>query len=108
MGSGESGTRKLLVARERGIPMTVTTRREWLHAAVATAGGAVLATANPRTADAGQTKTPAAPKPGYPNRRAGNIEILFKAPGQSANGMAGGQSLSARHVGVEGLHLLDR
>src|SRR5206468_2832011 len=35
----------------------------------------------------GQAKTPAAPKPGYPNRPAGSIEVLFKAPGQSANGM---------------------
>ena len=62
-------------------------RREWFHAAAATAGGAVLATVNPWTAEAGQAKTPAAPKPGYPSRPAGKIEILFKAPGQSANGM---------------------
>src|SRR2546427_6777529 len=82
--------------------MTRMTRRAWLHAAAATAGGAVLATANPWTAEAGpstpvrkdleslgagQAKTPAAPKPGYPSRPAGKIEILFKAPGQSANGM---------------------
>jgi sugar lactone lactonase YvrE len=58
-----------------------------LHAAAATAGGAVLATAHPWTAEAGQPQTPAAPKPGYPSRPAGRIEILFKAPGQSANGM---------------------
>src|SRR5262245_2911642 len=62
-------------------------RREWLHAAAATAGGAVLAAAHPWTAHAGQAKTPAAPKPRYPIRPAGSIEILFKAPGQSANGM---------------------
>ena len=67
--------------------MTTMRRREWLHAAAATAGGAVLVGARPWTADAGQAKTPAAPKPGYPNRPAGSIEILFKAPGQSANGM---------------------
>lgn len=67
--------------------MTVITRREWLHAAAATAGGAVLATATPSIAEPGQAKTPAAPKPGYPSRPAGKIEILFKAPGQSANGM---------------------
>ena len=82
--------------------MTTMRRREWLHAAAATAGGAVLTTANPWTAEggpstpvrnapvslgAGQAKTPAAPKPGYPRRPAGTIEILFKAPGQSANGM---------------------
>ena len=82
--------------------MTRMTRRAWLHAAAGTAGGAVLATANPWTAEAGpstpvrkdleslgagQAKTPAAPKPGYPSRPAGKIEMLFKAPGQSANGM---------------------
>jgi len=67
--------------------MTMMRRREWLHAAAATAGGAVLATAGPWTAEAGQPKTPAAPRPGYPSRPAGKVEILFKAPGQSANGM---------------------
>jgi streptogramin lyase len=67
--------------------MTMMKRREWLHAAAASAGGAVLATANSWTAEAGQAKTPAAPKAGYPSRPAGKIEILFKAPGQSANGM---------------------
>ena len=67
--------------------MTTMRRREWLHAAAATAGGAVLVAARPWPADAGQAKTPAAPKPGYPTRPAGSIEILFKAPGQSANGM---------------------
>ncbi len=67
--------------------MTTMKRREWLRAAAATAGGAVLATAHPWTVEAGQPKTPAAPKPGYPSRPAGTIEILFKAPGQSANGM---------------------
>src|SRR5436190_11709984 len=67
--------------------MTTMRRREWLHAAAATAGGAVLVGARPWTADAGQAKTPAAPKPGYPTRPAGTIEVLFKAPGQSANGM---------------------
>jgi len=67
--------------------MTAITRREWLHAAAAMAGPAVLATADPSSVEAGQAKTPAAPKPGYPQRPAGKIEILFKAPGQSANGM---------------------
>src|SRR5438552_15591740 len=82
--------------------MTMIGRREWLHAAAVTAGGAALAAAHPGSADAGpstpdrnaleslwagQAKTPAAPKPGYPSRPAGRIEILFKAPGQSANGM---------------------
>jgi streptogramin lyase len=67
--------------------MTTMKRREWLHAAAATAGSAVFATANPWTAEAGQPNTPAAPKAGYPSRPAGKIEILFKAPGQSANGM---------------------
>jgi hypothetical protein len=67
--------------------MTTMRRREWLHAAAATAGGAMLVGARPWTADAGQAKTPAAPTPGYRTRPAGSIEILFKAPGQSANGM---------------------
>ena len=66
--------------------MTMMKRREWLRAA-ASAGGALLATANPWTAEARQAKTPAAPKAGYPSRPAGKIEILFKAPGESANGM---------------------
>jgi hypothetical protein len=66
--------------------MTMMRRREWLHTAAATAGAA-LATAAPWTTEAGQPKTPAAPKPGYPSRPAGKIEILFNAPGQSANGM---------------------
>lgn len=67
--------------------MATMGRRAWLHAAAATAGGAMLATVNPWNAAASQAKTPAAPKPGYPSRSAGKIEILFKAPGQSANGM---------------------
>ena len=67
--------------------MATMKRREWLHAAAVTAGGAVLVGARPWTAAAGQAKTPAAPKPQYPSRPAGSIEILFKAPGQSANGM---------------------
>ena len=67
--------------------MTMMRRREWLHAAAATAGGAVLGTAGPWTAEARQPKTPAAPRPGYPSRPAGKVEILFKAPGESANGM---------------------
>jgi sugar lactone lactonase YvrE len=67
--------------------VTTMRRREWLRTAAATAGGAVLATAHPWTAEPGQARTPAAPKPGYPSRPAGKIEVLFKAPGQSANGM---------------------
>src|SRR6266498_4321492 len=82
--------------------MTMMGRREWLQTAAATAGGAVLATTRPCSAaaepstphrnapeslGAGQAKTPAAPKAGYPSRPAGKVEILFKAPGQSANGM---------------------
>jgi sugar lactone lactonase YvrE len=64
--------------------MTMMGRREWLCSAAA---GAVLADAHAWNAEAGQAKTPPAPKPGYPSRPAGKIEILFKAPGQSANGM---------------------
>ena len=67
--------------------MTKIGRRAWLQSAAATAGGAVLTTMHPQNAEAGQAKTPAAPKPGYPSRAAGKIEILFKAPGQSSNGM---------------------
>jgi streptogramin lyase len=67
--------------------MRMMRRREWLHSAAATAGGVLLATAHPGNAEATQAKTPPAPKPGYPTRPAGTIEILFKAPGQSANGM---------------------
>jgi hypothetical protein len=63
------------------------TRREWLQAAAVTASGAAMTTIDPAIAEAGQAKTPAAPKPGYPSRPAGKVEILFKAPGQSANGM---------------------
>jgi sugar lactone lactonase YvrE len=66
--------------------MTIMRRREWLYGAAATAC-AVFATSRPGNAEAGQAKTPAAPNPGYPSRPAGKIEILFKAPGQSANGM---------------------
>ena len=66
--------------------MKTMRRREWLHAAAATAGAA-LATGSPWTAEAGQHKTPAAPAAGYPSRPAGKVEVLFKAPGQSANGM---------------------
>jgi hypothetical protein len=68
-------------------PMGGLRRREWLRAAAATAGGALLGAARPWTVEAGQAKTPPAPQPGYPTRPAGKVEILFKAPGQSANGM---------------------
>src|SRR5947208_3359029 len=67
--------------------MTMMRRREWLRVAAMTAGSAVVTAADPKSADAIQARTPAAPKPGYPNRSAGRIEMLFKAPGQSANGM---------------------
>ena len=49
--------------------MTTMTRRAWLQSAAATAGSAVLA-------EAGQARTPSAPKPGYASRPAGKIEIL--------------------------------
>ena len=58
-----------------------------MQAAAVTASGAAMTTIDPAIAEAGQAKTPAAPKPGYPSRPAGKVEILFKAPGQSANGM---------------------
>lgn len=67
--------------------MTVITRRGWLQAAAAAGGGAAIATVHSNIAEAGQARTPAAPKPGYPSRPAGKIEMLFKAPGRSANGM---------------------
>src|SRR5262245_14629512 len=66
--------------------MRALERREWLRAAAATAGGALLGASRPWTVEAGQAKTPAAPQPGYPTRPA-KVEILFTSPGQSANGM---------------------
>ncbi len=65
--------------------MTRMKRREFLHATAATAGGAMLVTASPSIAGA-QAQTPAAPKPGFKVRPA-KVEILFKAPGLSGNGM---------------------
>lgn len=60
-------------------------RRDFLNAAAVTAGGMVLGGA-PRL-EAQQGATPPTPKPGWPSRPAGKVEILFKAPGLSGNGM---------------------
>ncbi len=67
--------------------MTAINRREWFRRVAATGGGIAVATGWPSSAHAGQAKTPASPRPGYPSRPAGRIEQLFKAPGLSANGM---------------------
>ena len=63
--------------------MTTMRRREFLNAAVATAGGAVFA-ATPAWAQQGET--PATPKRGWRIRPA-KVEMLFKAPGLSGNGL---------------------
>jgi hypothetical protein len=62
--------------------MTTMKRRDFLRTA-ATAGGAVFAS-NPVWAQQGDT--PSTPKRGWPVRP-GKVEILFKAPGLSGNGM---------------------
>ena len=67
--------------------MTAISRREWFNRAAATAGGIGVSAAWPSMAESGQASTPASPKSGYPSRPAGKVEHLFKAPGQSANGM---------------------
>jgi len=67
--------------------MTAISRREWFNRAAATAGGIGVSAAWPSIVESGQANTPASPKSGYPSRPAGKIEHLFKAPGQSANGM---------------------
>jgi len=58
-------------------------RREFLTAAAMAAGGAVLGM---EPAFAQQGATPPTPKRGWPSRPA-KVEILFKAPGLSGNGM---------------------
>jgi hypothetical protein len=69
--------------------MTTMKRRDFLNAAAVTAGGVMLGGAAPaEAAVAGvQGATPPTPKPGWPSRPAGKVEILFKAPGLSGNGM---------------------
>src|SRR5206468_9016806 len=61
--------------------MTTMKRRDFLTTAAA--GGAVFA-ANPVLAQQGDT--PPTPTRGWPSR-SGKVEILFKAPGLSGNGM---------------------
>ena len=67
--------------------MTQMKRRDFLNAAVVTAGGTVFAAVAPKFAEANQAMTPPSPRAGYPSRPAGKVEILFKAPGLSGNGM---------------------
>jgi len=62
--------------------MTTMRRRDFLTTAAA-AGGAVFL-ANPARAQQGDT--PATPKRGWPSRP-GKVEMLFKAPGLSGNGL---------------------
>lgn len=66
--------------------MATMKRRDFLQATVTTAGGAALVVTSPSIARA-QALTPASPKSGYKVRPAGKVEILFKAPGLSGNGM---------------------
>ncbi len=61
-------------------------RRDFLNAAAVGAGGAALMAFSPDAASA-QAQVPASPRAGYPARTAGRIDILFKAPGSSGNGM---------------------
>jgi hypothetical protein len=63
--------------------MTTIRRRDFLNAAAVAAGGAVIAA---RPAWAQQGATPPTPKVGWPSRMA-KVEMLFKAPGLSGNGM---------------------
>jgi len=58
-------------------------RRDFLNAAAIAAGGTVL---GGNSAWAQQGATPPTPKGGWPSRQA-KVEILFKAPGLSGNGM---------------------
>jgi streptogramin lyase len=69
--------------------MTTMKRRDFLNVAAVTAGGVMLGGAAPaEAAVAGvQGATPPTPKPGWPSRPAGKVEILFKAPGLSGNGL---------------------
>ena len=64
--------------------MNTMKRRDLLNAAAVAAGGAVFGA---RPAWAQQGETHATPKRGWPSRPAGKVEILFKAPGLSGNGM---------------------
>ena len=73
--------------------MTQMKRRDFLNAAAMTAGGAMFVAGSSGVAEAqqppagAQGHTPATPKHGYRTRPAGKVEILFKAPGLSGNGM---------------------
>src|SRR5262249_17360882 len=71
-------------------------RRDFLNVTAAAAGGTVLAgrrvwaqqgaAAAAKSVAGAQGATPATPKGGWPSRMA-KVEILFKAPGDSGNGM---------------------
>ncbi len=70
-----------------------TNRRQFLNTTAA-AGASALVVSRGDVANAQHTSlpgaqghTPSTPKPGFPSRRAGKVEILFKAPGLSGNGM---------------------
>ncbi len=69
-------------------------RRDFLNAAAITAGGAMFMAGSTEVVEAQngalagiQGETPSTPKRTFETRPAGKIEILFKAPGNSANGM---------------------
>src|SRR5205085_4908917 len=65
-------------------------RRDFINAAALTASGVLVNGGAALQAQQGvagaQGATPPTPKPGWPSRTA-KVEILFKAPGLSGNGM---------------------
>jgi hypothetical protein len=63
--------------------MTAINRREWFHRVAAFGGGIAVATRWPSIARAGQAKTPASPRPGYPSRPAGEIIRADAKTGQT-------------------------
>jgi streptogramin lyase len=59
-------------------------RRDFLNTAALSASAALASSVGLR---AEQAKVPASPKGGFKIRPAGNVEILFKAPGDASNGL---------------------
>lgn len=73
---------------------TTMKRRDFLNAAAITAGGAMFMAGSTKVVEAQngalpgmQGETPSTAKRTFKTRPAGKVEILFKAPGLSANGM---------------------
>jgi hypothetical protein len=65
--------------------MNTMKRRDFLNAAATVAASGAAFAASPAWAQQGETHS--TPKRGWPSRPAGKVEILFKAPGRSGNGM---------------------